>query len=117
MELETVRYGIPAKDRMATDAYTISVIGQDDQMIYATSLDRPTRVKFEGGDRDHHKTVETTKAKMKIAIPYNKRVKDLQLYDNQPPRARPGNMVIRGTERGSGMVKNFPLVVKKMNGQ
>jgi|GEM_PF-1438912 len=117
MELETVRYGIPAKDRMATDAYTISLIGQDDQMIYATSLDRPTRVKFEGGDRDHHKTVETTKAKMKIAIPYSKRVKDLQLYDNQPPRARPGNMVIRGTERGSGMVKNFPLVVKKMNGQ
>ncbi len=117
MELAAVRYGIPAKDRIASDAYTLSVVGQDDQMMYATSLDRPTRVKFEGGDREHHKTVETTKAKMKIAIPYRERVKDLELYDNQPPRAVPGNMVIRGAERGSGMVKRFPMVVKKMRGE
>jgi len=80
-------------------------------------LDLPTRVKFEGGDREHHKTVETTKAAMKIAIPYSKRVKDLQLYDNQPPRAVPGNMVIRGGENSSTMVKNFPMVVEDMNQQ
>ena len=117
MELEEVRYGIPAKDRVATDAYTLSVIGNDDQTVYATTLDRPNRVKFEGGDERQHKTIETTKATMKIAIPYNKRVKDLQLYDNQPPRALPGNMIIRGTKRGKGMVKNFPLVAKKMSGE
>ncbi len=114
MEFEKVRYGIPAKDRVSPDAYTLSVVGPDDQMMYATSLDRPNLVKFEGGDRDHHKTVETPKAAMKVAIPYSKKIKDLQLYDNQPPRALPGNMVIRGTERGSGMIKNFPMVVKKM---
>ena len=115
MELETIRYGIPAKDRISTDAYTLSVIGEDDQTVYATSLDRPTLVKFEGGDERHQKTKECNKAIMKIAVPYNDRVKDLQLYDNQPPRARSGNMVIRGTRRrGRGVVKNFPNVAKKM---
>ena len=117
MELETVRYGIPAKDRISPDAYTLSVVGNDDQLTYATSLDRPTRVKFEGGDQDHHKTVETTKAKMKIAIPYSNQVKDLRLYDNQPLKAQPGNMMIRGNTRGSGIVKRFPLIAKKISGQ
>lgn len=102
------RYGIASKNNVATDAYTLSVKGNDGQSIFTTGVDRPTKVKFEGSSDPGHKTVSTNSAKYTVSVPYQKTINNVELYDNQPPRAQPGQMVIKGT----GLVGSWKLELK-----
>lgn len=102
------RYGIASKNNVATDAYTLSVKTEDGQSFFTTGVDRPTKVKFEGSSDPGHQTVATTYGKYTVSIPYRASIRNVELYDNQPPRAAPGNMVIRG----SGLVGSWKLDLK-----
>lgn len=105
-----VRYGIPAKNQVNSDAYTLAIKSRDGQVSYATGLDQPNRLKIEGASRKKNETVETKSDKFLISIPYNTKIENLELYDNQPPRARSGGMIVKGT----GLVKRFPEVADKI---
>jgi len=102
------RYGIPSKNSVTTDAYTLAVKSQDGQPLFTTGVDQPTKVKFEGRSEPGHQTIKTKSAKYTVSIPYRENIRNVELYNNQPPRAMPGQMIVKG----SGLVGSWKLKLK-----